>query len=293
MNTRLMEYVLAVAAEGSQQKAARKLSVSQPALSQQLKKLEAELDMPLFEQRDRQLCLTDAGKIYVNGAQSVLSIYRQALQDIESISAKQKSEIHLVYNNSLLSDIPAVLSRFIAAHPELFVRCSNGTAAEAREYLLNGIADLAILSTTELESSLLNFILLKSTELRLFLPFGHPCARQFQQNGIDLRALQQDFFVMGQHGTLLYQLTLQHFNAHQFQPRILCELNGLSTVASMVANRQGIAVLPAEFRDTKRFLDFPLDPPVSFHIAAAYRKNTYFSDSLRALILCLLEHYDR
>ncbi len=292
MNTHLMEYVLAVAAEGSQQKAARKLSVSQPALSQQLKKLEAELELPLFERWDRRLCLTDAGKIYVNGAQSVLSIYRQALADIEKLSAQQKNEIRLVYNNGLLADIPALLSRFIDKHPELFVRSSNGTAAEAREYLLNGMADLAILSTTELESSLLNFILLKNSELHLFLPFGHPCARQFQQKGIDLQALQQDFFIMGQHGTMLYQLTQQYFNMHQFQPRILCELSGLSTVASMVANRQGIAVLPAEFHDPKHFLDFPLDPPVSFHIAAAYRKNAYFSDSLRALILCLLEHYD-
>lgn len=293
MNTRLMEYVLAVAAEGSQQRAAQRLSVSQPALSQQLKKLEAELELPLFERRDGRLCLTEAGKIYVNGAQAVLSIYRQALQDIEGISSRQKSEIRLIYNNALLTDIPTVLSGFIASHPELFVRTSYGMADTARACLLNGMADLGILATSELESSLLRFILLKSSTLHLFLPIGHPCALSFRRRGVDFHALQQDFFILGQRGTVLYQLTMQHFNTRQFQPRILCEISGLDTIADMVANRQGIALLPAEQHDPKRFLDFPLDPPVPFHIAAACRKNADFSDSLRALILCLLEYYDK
>ncbi len=293
MNTHLLEYVLAIAKEGSQQKAAQRLSVSQSALSQQLRKLEQELETPLFEKRDRRLCLTEAGKIYVNGAQAVLSIYRQAQKDIENLAQKQKREISLVYNNALLPEIPELLSHFIIDHPELFVRTTYGTADVAREYLMNGMADLAILSTAGLESSLLDFILLRTSELRLFLPIGHPCARTFQKNGVDLRLLSQEFFILSPPGTMLHQLSEQYFAAQQFQPRILCEISGLDTIATMVANHQGLAFLPTERRDPKRFIDIPLNPPVPFHIAVAYRKNAFFSDSMRDLILCLLRHYDQ
>ncbi len=292
MNTHLLEYVLAIAKEGSQQRAAQNLSVSQPALSQQLRKLEQELEMPLFEKRDRRLCLTEAGKIYVNGAQAVLSIYKQAQRDIERLAVKQKREISLVYNNALMPDIPELLSHFIINHPELFVRTTYGTADVAREYLMNGMADLAILSTAELESSLLDFILLRTSELRLFLPIGHPYAREFQKNGVDPHLLSQDFFILSTPGTMLHQLSEQYFASQQFQPRILCEISGLDTIATMVANHQGLAFLPCESRDPKRFIDLPLNPPFPFHIAAAYRKNTFFSNSMRDLILCLLQHYD-
>lgn len=82
MNLQSMEYVIAISEEKSLSKAAERLLISQAALSQHLKKLETELDAKLFERKHGRLALTDAGRVYVNGARRVLDIYNKALYQI-------------------------------------------------------------------------------------------------------------------------------------------------------------------------------------------------------------------
>ncbi|MFR5732002.1 MAG: LysR family transcriptional regulator [Clostridium sp.] len=67
MDTKILEYVIAIAEEKSLSKAAERLYLSQPALSQRLKKLEDELGTPLFLREKNGLSITDAGRIYING----------------------------------------------------------------------------------------------------------------------------------------------------------------------------------------------------------------------------------
>ena len=67
MDTKLIEYIIAIAEEKSLSKAAERLYLSQPALSQRLKKLEDELGTQLFTRERDGLTLTDAGRIYING----------------------------------------------------------------------------------------------------------------------------------------------------------------------------------------------------------------------------------
>lgn len=71
MDTKIIEYVIAIAEEKSLSKAAERLYLSQPALSQRLKKLEDELGTPLFVRGKDGLSITDAGRIYVNGGHSI------------------------------------------------------------------------------------------------------------------------------------------------------------------------------------------------------------------------------
>ena len=80
MDTKIIEYVIAIAEEKSLSKAAERLYLSQPALSQRLKKLEDELGTPLFVRGKDGLSITDAGRIYVNGGHSILQIKREALK---------------------------------------------------------------------------------------------------------------------------------------------------------------------------------------------------------------------
>ena len=80
MDTKIIEYVIAIAEEKSLSKAAERLYLSQPALSQRLKKLEDELGTPLFVRGKDGLSITDAGRIYVNGSHSILQIWRDAVK---------------------------------------------------------------------------------------------------------------------------------------------------------------------------------------------------------------------
>ncbi len=82
MSLQSMEYVIAISEEKSLSRAAERLLISQAALSQHVKKLETELDVKLFQRQHGHLVLTDAGRVYVNGARRVLDIYNRALYQI-------------------------------------------------------------------------------------------------------------------------------------------------------------------------------------------------------------------
>ena len=104
MTFQTLDYIIAIAEEKSISKAADRLLLSQPALSRQLKRVEESLDTKLFAREQNEMHLTDAGKIYVNGARSIQNIYERALNDIRKLSQSGRHQITFIYNNILLPD---------------------------------------------------------------------------------------------------------------------------------------------------------------------------------------------
>ncbi len=84
-DSRQIEYVLAIAEEGSLTRAAERLYLTQSALSQQLAKLQKQGLPPLFEYRDGRMTPTDAGKIYLNGARTVLHLKEQCERELSKL----------------------------------------------------------------------------------------------------------------------------------------------------------------------------------------------------------------
>ena len=82
VNLQNLEYIIAISEEKSLSRAADRLLLSQAALSQHLKKVEQELDAKLFQRQHGQLLLTDAGRVYVNGARRILDLYNKALYKV-------------------------------------------------------------------------------------------------------------------------------------------------------------------------------------------------------------------
>jgi len=291
MNTKILEYVIAVAEEKQQSRAAARLMVSQAALSQQIKKLEAELGTPLFYKEKNELLLTDAGKIYVNSARSVLSVYHTAVNDIKKIRTRKRRQISLVYSSSLLDGIPDVLAEFNRLHPDMYVSTVDVTAAIAREYLTNELADLAILATREHTPGLLEYVLLQEDELMLALPFDHPCVRDFRKNGVDFEKLKDEFFILNQSSSYMYHHCSRIFASHQFTPHSSCEIGDMRAARSMVINHKGIAFLPKSYYREGQYAAFSLDPPEIFQIAAVYSKSVVMTPAVRDLLRLLVRKY--
>ncbi len=292
MNTRILEYVIAVAEEKQQARAADRLMVTQPALSQQIRKLETELGTPLFRKEKNELVLTDAGKIYMNSARSALAIYNNALSDIQKIRTRKQKQISLVYNNAILTNIPEILSEFIDTHRDIYVSTILGNASAAKEYLSNGFADIAIMATKELTNSLLDFIPLKDAELQLALPFDHPLVRDFRRNGVNFDKLKNEFFILNQSGSFVYQYSRELFAKNQFIPKAFCEISESRAIRSMIMNHKGVGFLPDNLYEEGLYASFSMDPPAVFHIAIAIHKSTLITPAIRDLIMLLLRKYD-
>ena len=294
MNTQQLEYVIAISEEKSFSRAADRLLVTQPALSQQVKKLEKELGAKLFRREKNELVLTDAGKVYVNGARSVMSIYLKALEEIRRQNSEERKQITMVYNNALLPGFSEdVLPEFQKSHPDILLSTINGNAAIAKDYVMGGMADLAVMASREPSHSMLEFIPIRKEELLLALPKDHPMAGDFDRNGsADVSCLKKESFILNQSNSFFRMMEHRIFERCSFTPRVLCEISDLDASLNMVANHKGLAFIPRSMKASKDICRFPVEPPAVFYVGAAYHKGSVLSKPVNDLIQILLRIYD-
>lgn len=291
MNTQILEYMIAISEEKSLTKAADRLLVSQPALSRQLKNLEEELGTKLFLRIKNEMIMTDAGKVYVNGARSALNTYEHALSEIRKIRTAGRKSIVMIYNNALLPAFTTkILPEFRELHHRVFISTIDGNSSIAKEYLTNSMADVAVLATSEPSHSLLEYIPLREDELMLVVPTDHPHVKSFQKHGVDFSLLTDEPFILNQVNSHFRMQEKQIFLRNHFTPTVLCEISDLNASKNMVINHRGITFLPKSMEhDSDGYVCFSLNPPAIFHIVIAYHKSTMLTGPVRDLILLLLK----
>ena len=292
MNTKILEYVITLAEEKNQSRAAEKLLISQSALSQQIHKLENDIGVKLFRRENGKLALTDEGKIYVNGAEAALKIYYNAINDIRKIRTKKRKQITIVYNKTMLPLFPTIISEYIESHKDIYISTVYGNASIAKEYLYNGMADIAVTATINLSNTLFEYIPLFSDELELVLPASHPCIELFQKSGVDFDILRDEYFILNESDSFIAICVEDFLSSIQFIPKSFCEISDLSTALNMVNNKRGIAFLPASLEKNDESIAFSLDPPIKYHVVLAYRKNLILNQPIRDLIMLMLKKYD-
>ena len=286
MNTQILEYMIAISEEKNLSRAADRLLVTQPALSQQVKKLEKELGIKLFQRKNRELVLTDAGKIYVNGARSMMSIYNHALGQIQKIRTSGRKQITLVYNDALLPEFAAeILPAFRELHEDIFISSIYGNASVAKDYLTNGMAELAVMATNELNHSLLEYIPLRQEELMLALPAEHECVPVFREKGVDFSLLKDEAFILNQSNSYFRSKEREIFSHYQFTPNVLCEISDLKASRHMILHRKGIGFLPKSMEEgDEGCCCFSMNPAAVFYVAAAYPKSILMTGPVKDLL---------
>src|SRR5947199_7983406 len=117
---RHLRYFLAVAGAGSFSRAADRLGISQPSISQQMRDLEAALRVSLFQRRGKRILLTSAGLIFQEHARAILRQLEKFLQEISSDPAELRGALHVgvvpILNVALM---PQLLGLFVADHPRI------------------------------------------------------------------------------------------------------------------------------------------------------------------------------
>ncbi len=294
MNTQQLEYVIAIAEEKNLSKAAGKLYVTQPALSQQLKKLEEELQTKLFYKDKNDYLLTDAGRIYVNGAQYILSLYSSALKEIENLNNSGKKKLTIIYRNDMLPVISKnVLPSLADLHKNIFIDTIDADGYIAKDYVMNGMADLAVLVTRELSHSMLEYIPLRKENLVLAVPDNHRCLDRLYKNGVDFSCFCDDSFILNPAKSTFRACENEIFSSCQFTPSILCESNDFTIIKHMVSCRKGIAFLPESVAEEQsNYVCLPLNQPANFHLVIAYRKSSILTKPVKDLIMMLLKACD-
>jgi DNA-binding transcriptional LysR family regulator len=145
MELRQLRYFVAVAEELHFRRAALRLHVSQPPLSQQIKGLEAELGCRLLERTRRRVELTPAGEAFLRDARAMLAELDVAVSTARAIDAGQAGVLRVSFvGSALLSILPAAVQRFRRARPGVEIELRERSTAEQLRALSTGVVDVAL-----------------------------------------------------------------------------------------------------------------------------------------------------
>lgn len=275
MELRQLRYLVALADEESFTRAAEREHIAQPALSQQIQKLEQELGLPLVERTTRRVSITDAGNLLVARARRVLTELESARQELDRVRGVQTGHVALGAMSTMGPvDITLVLARFHELHPqvELTVRENNSDALA--EMLRVDVLDLAFLSVTErVESHGLALQQILMEELVVVLPQRHALAEREEIRMIDLA---REEFISYREGARLRELLDTAAHEAGFTPRIFLESNESRRIRRLVGRGLGVAILPRSHAIGVGTND-PIavarlvDPPLARDITLAWR----------------------
>jgi len=243
MEIRQLRYLVALAEERNFTRAAARVHVAQPALSQQIRRLEEELGLALVERTTRRAGLTDAGGLLVARARRILAELDAAQTELQGLRGIQTGHVAIGAMHTMGPvDLSLALAIFHARHPGVELTVREQASEEMAEMLRVDELDLAFLSVTErIESHGLGLHRLVSEELVVLLPREHPLAERGQ---VRMAELSDQDFISFRQGARLRELLVSAARQAGFEPHVTVESNESQRVRRLVALGLGVAILP-------------------------------------------------
>ncbi len=295
MNNHLLRYVVAIAEEGSFSKAAKKLYVSQPSLSQSIKNLEKQLNTPIFDRSSYPLTLTHAGELYVKWAKRVLDSEDSVLQQIADISANRLTRLVVgIAPTRSTYLLPLVMPEFQRLCPNCNIILIEKPTSELDQLLESGDIDLLI-SVSHLGQVRFTSILLGVERILLALPKEHtmnlPISTE-EYPPIDLSLFRKEPFILLNEDQLLRKMADSLCAQSGFVPQVTMECRSMETAYAMTRVGVGITFLTEQFvkngTDGKSTRFYTLkNIPAQRSIAAIYRNDRYLPQAAQCLISLL------
>ena len=182
---RQLRYFVAVAEEGSLTRAAARLHIAQQSLSQQVRSLEAQLGVTLFERSSRGVALTDVGTVLLREARPVLARAERAAEAVRRAARGEQGELRVGFLGSVANYfMPPVVRTFRERHPGVTLHAEDLTIAALVAGLRDGTLD-AGLSRPPLVDDLATEVVLREP-VAAVLPEGHPLADRAELTLSDL-----------------------------------------------------------------------------------------------------------
>lgn len=145
MELKVCEYFLTIIEEGSMNKAAKVLHLTQPTLSRQIAQLESELNVLLFERQAKSLYLTREGLLFARRAREMLELEEKTFQEIHTLNEDLQGEL-IIGSGELAatSELLKLAIQFRKHHPKIQISILTGNADQTREMLENGLIDFGL-----------------------------------------------------------------------------------------------------------------------------------------------------
>ncbi|WP_433885506.1 LysR family transcriptional regulator [Pseudomonas vranovensis] len=273
MDFRQLRYFVAVYEEGHVGRAAERLSLSQPALSQQIRQLEQNLDVSLFERGNKRLLPTLAAHTLYNHALPLLDGLQRAREALRNFKGQSLRTLAIgVLQTVRPSLVPQLLDRVRKAQPHLVVQIYELSGLEIERRLLNGSLDIGISYLPPRQPGL-HGLLLYEDELQLVIPNTHPL-REFKKVSLK-QAAELPMLLLGEEFQVrqIWQSQLANLGR---RPQVQAEMNNMGGILDSLAHTSLATVLPGRAKevveDDQELLWKPLsEPRVPLKIGLVFR----------------------
>lgn len=252
IETRLLQQFIAVAEELHFNRAAERLHMAQPPLSQAIRKLEGAVGAPLFERTPRSVALTPAGAAFLETARRTVQSLEEGVAQTRRVAQGMEGHLTLTFINiAPYASLLQALRHFRELNPGIAFTTREATTQEQVNALEQGEADIGFMRTPGTTTPHLRMERLLSERICVALPAGHPLAAKA---GIDLALLRDEAFVASPRtlGKGFHDQLIGLCQTAGFVPDIVQHGRQMQTLIALVAAGFGIALLPASLATETR-----------------------------------------
>jgi LysR family transcriptional regulator, hydrogen peroxide-inducible genes activator len=258
MEIHQLRYFVAVADEGNFSRAAAKVRVAQPSLSQQIRKLEAEIGQPLFDRLPRSVVLTEAGRCFIDYARQILASIGDARRCVDELTEAVTGKLAVGAIPTIAPYVlPELVVKFQKDYPEVTLELVEDVTDGITRRIDAGELDVALASTCEASPTLRRQSLANEPLLAL-VPETDPLATKTL---VELDDLKSQRFLLLHEMHCLSQQVHHLLDTRRLRPEIALAGSQLTTIARMVA--AGIVPqMMVKHQATPGCVSLPFAPPV-------------------------------
>jgi LysR family transcriptional regulator, cyn operon transcriptional activator len=241
LDIRHLRYFLAVAEAGSFSRAADRLGISQPSVSQQMRDLEAGLRVALFQRRGKRILLTPRGLIFQEHARAVLHQLENFLQELNSEPGELRGALRLGVIPALnVALVPQLLGAFTADHPAISVTVEEISSTEIETALEEGRMDVGLGFLTH-HSPNLRYERLCTDEFALIVAQNHAWANR---RSVDFSKLHQQRLLQLPDIFVMRRMADDICRKHKVRPHVIAEIDAIETLLRSLDPMQAATLMP-------------------------------------------------
>jgi DNA-binding transcriptional LysR family regulator len=251
MELRHLRYFVTLAEELHFGRAAERLHIAQPPLSQQIRQLEKELGFELFYRTKRNVQLTEAGQVFLGEVQQILRQLQQAIAIGQQTSRGEVGQLIVGFVSSATYNIlPHILRKFRNNVPGVSLELHELTTDQQLEWLRSGRLDVGFVRPP-VEENTFSWEIIFQESLMVALPETHWLANQ---SHVCLTSLVNEPFILFPRilAPGLYDLIISLCQQAGFSPTVTQEAIQMQTIVSLVAAEMGVAIVPASLQNLQR-----------------------------------------
>jgi DNA-binding transcriptional LysR family regulator len=275
--------------------AAEELFLTPPAVTIQIRELEAFLDMALFHRHKKRIELTEAGELLFKYAEKIFDTVALAERSMGQLKDLKKGSLNIGVNRVFTQYMmPSICELFRKDHPDIHVRLYDGSSNEIIRYLVDHKIELGLVAARPKYPTQLEVIPFSREELVLALAKDHPLTRKKK---ISINDLKNELLIIREKGSGTREVILNKYSEAKIEPRILIESNNWSFLKEQVAYGNGISFL-AESMIKEELAAGSLktriltEGPFEFTTVIVYPKNRFLSLSAEAFLNILIKKKD-